>query len=421
MASDVRLRPAGGRARSMTLIRRRGPAEHSPHAARRQHGLQGRVGRAAAAALLVAALLPAAGSAAEGLDVSTPYPAVAVAPGSEATFDISVRTAAPGRVNLDLLDVPAGWTATLRGGGFVVDGVQTAGEEPATVTLELQVPPDASGSVQIILRATTAGRLTTDLPLSLRVEADAAGDVTMTTDFPSLRGPTGATYRFTLDLANDTSEDLTFAVEAQAPEGWQATAKVTGQEQAASAIVEAGGNVGLEVEVTPPEDAQAGAFPLAVTATSGGRTVSADLAIEITGSYSMTLTTPDDRLNFSGTAGGEIRQTLIIENTGTAPLEGLALSQSAAPTGWTVRFDPAQVPPIAPATRGEVTAIIQPSGDAIAGDYQVSIEASNENTSATQQFRVTVETSLLWGLMGIGLIVAVLAGLWFVFRRYGRR
>jgi uncharacterized membrane protein len=34
---------------------------------------------------------------------------------------------------------------------------------------------------------------------------------------------------------------------------------------------------------------------------------------------------------------------------------------------------------------------------------------------------VTVETSLLWGIIGVALIVVVLAGLWFVFQRYGRR
>ena len=37
------------------------------------------------------------------------------------------------------------------------------------------------------------------------------------------------------------------------------------------------------------------------------------------------------------------------------------------------------------------------------------------------EIRVTIETSPLWGFVGIGLIVAVLAGLWWVFRTYGRR
>ena len=392
MATDVSLRPAGRLARSARL--------------------------AIAALLAVAALAPAHALAVEGLTVTTPYPAVAVAPGTDVSFELTVATATPSRVDLAIDGVPEGWTAELRGGGFVVDGVQTSAE-PATVTLDVTVPAEASGEQQLTVRA-TSGSLASDLPLSIRIEAEAAGDVTLTTDFPQLRGASDATYRFTLDLTNDTPEDLTFAINAEAPAGWQATAQVTGQEQAASAIVEAGASVGLEVEVTPPANAPAGAVPITVTAVSGARQVSAELAIEITGSFSMTLTTPDDRLNVSGSAGSQIRQTLVVTNTGTAPLEAVTLEASDTPSGWSVTFEPATVT-VAPQAAENVTAVIQPSGDAIAGDYQVSIDASNESATASQAIRVTVETSLLWGVIGIALIVVVLAGLWFVFQRYGRR
>jgi uncharacterized membrane protein len=403
MASDVTVRPSHERERR---ARRLGPA----------------IARVAAIALLaVGWVLPGAAVAAEGLDVSTPYPAVAVAPGSDVSFDITVDTATPGRVDLEVRGVPDGWSATLRGGGFVVDGVQTTADAPAEVTLEVQVAADATGSQDLVVRATSGG-LTTDLTLSLRVEAEAAGDVTLTTDFPALRGPSDVTFPFNLDLSNDTPEDLTFVVEAQAPEGWEATTTVTGQEQAASALVEAGANVGIQVEVTPPENVAAGTVTIPVTAVSGSRQISAELTVEITGSYAMTLSTPGDRLNVNGAAGSEIRQVIEVENSGTSPLEGVQLTASN-PSGWSVRFEPAEVPAIpAGGQPAQVTAIITPSGDAIAGDYQVTITASSDTAaSETLALRVTVETSLLWGLIGVALIVAVLAGLWWVFQRYGRR
>lgn len=415
MAHDVSGRPASGRGH-------RASDRHRPP---RRRGTGVTVARAVAGALLALAwLLPAPALGAQGLHVTTPYPAVAVAPGSDVAFDIAVSSATPGRVNLALQGVPQGWTATLRGGGFVVDGVQATAEEPAQVTLEITVPGDATGTQDIVVRATSGG-LTTDLPLTLRIEAEAAGDVSLTTDFPSLRGASDATFPFSLTLSNNTPEDLTFVVEAQVPAdagpGWQATAQVSGQDQAASALVEAGSNVTIDVEVTPAENAAAGAYPVTVTATGAGSPVTAELQVEITGSYSMTLTTPDQRLNTSGSAGSAIRQTLLITNTGTAPLEGLTMSQTV-PTNWRVTYEPAEIPAIPPgADPVEVTAVITPSGDAIAGDYSVSIDASNENAEASQDIRVTVETSLLWGLIGVALIVAVLAGLWFVFQRYGRR
>jgi uncharacterized membrane protein len=414
MASEVSARPAGRRGDRPTVRAPRPPGSAS--------GLRTALARAAAAALLALGwLLPSAATAAQGLDLSTPYPAVAVAPGSDVSFDLTVDAANAGRVALGLRGVPQGWTATLRGGGFVVDGVQTTGGEPAKVTLDVKVPADASGRQEIVVRATSGG-LTTDLPLTLRIAEQAAGDVTLTTDFPSLRGPSDATFPFKLTLTNDTPRDLTFVVEAQPPQGWQATAKVTGQEQAASALVDAGGNVGIDVEVTPPDDVAAGTVKIPVTATSGSKQVAAELQVEITGSYSMALRTPDDRLNTSGSAGSQIRQTIEVQNTGTSPLEGVTLN-ATNPTGWSVRFEPAEVPAIpAGGQPTQVTAIITPSGDAIAGDYNVKISASNDTAGSSDlDLRVTVETSLVWGLVGVAIIVAVLGGLWWVFQRYGRR
>ena len=69
----------------------------------------------------------------------------------------------------------------------------------------------------------------------------------------------------------------------------------------------------------------------------------------------------------------------------------------------------------------QVTAHLTPSGNAIAGDYVTSFKASSTLANASTDIRVTVETSLLWGAVGVGLIVLVLAGLWWTFRRYGRR
>lgn len=412
MANGASARPAG---RGRTGLPRSGA--RSPGGA----GIIARSVRVATAALLaIAWLVPGGASAAEALTVSTPYPAVAVAPGTDVTFDITVDSASAGRVDLALQGVPQGWTASLRGGGYVVDGVQTTAEEPATVTLEIEVPDDASGAHNLVLRA-TQGSLTTDLPITLRIQEDATTGVSLTTDFPSLRGPSDATFPFTLTLRNDTPRDLTFVVAAEAPEGWTATAEVSGQDQAASALVEAGSTISVSVEVTAPENVEAGTTPVRVTATSSGLSATADLQVEITGSYSMTLTTPDNRLNTSGSAGSEIRQSLVVTNTGTAPLEGLTL-RGTPPQGWSVRFDPEAVPTVPPGQEQPVTAIITPSGDAIAGDYEVTITGANDQAGDTElALRVTVETSLIWGLIGVAIIIAVLAGLWWVFQRYGRR
>ena len=79
----------------------------------------------AATAVFLGGLVPVVG-AADGLDVTTPYPSIAVAPGSSASFDLTITSSQSGTVSLAVLGAPTGWKATIHGGGFVVQGVTAA-------------------------------------------------------------------------------------------------------------------------------------------------------------------------------------------------------------------------------------------------------------------------------------------------------
>lgn len=387
-----------------------------------------RIGRGAARIGLIGAALGVAlvgvapaTSAADSIELTTPYPAVAAAPGAKVTFDLSVKTPAPARVGLSLGAVPAGWTAAMRGGGFVVDGVQTNGTDAAAVTLDVTLPADAGAGAKRITVTASSGGESTALDLDIRVTPSAAGDVTLTTNFPELKGVSTTSFSFTLTLTNDTPDDLTFGAVAEGPAGWTVNATVTSQAQAASTVVKAGDTTSIGVTAKAPADATAGTYPITVDATSGDKSAHADLSVEITGSYSLELTTPDRRLNASASAGGTTDLSVVVNNTGTAEVDGVALS-AAAPTGWTVTFDPATV--TVPANGNiQATAHLRPSAEAIAGDYVITFRANSTtaSASATADIRVTIETSLLWGAVGVALIALVLVGLWWTFRRFGRR
>ncbi|HET9497953.1 MAG TPA: NEW3 domain-containing protein [Candidatus Limnocylindria bacterium] len=372
----------------------------------------------AATLLLLLALAPAI--AGGGLVLSTPFPAVSVAPGTDVRFDITVSAAANTRVALSVSGTPEGWTSTLRGGGFVVDAVQTDAAGAATVELSVAVPADATAGTSRITVAGSGGG-SASLPLDIRVSDEAAGAVTLDTDFPSLRGAAGTTFTFNLTLSNDTAEDQTFAVTAIGPDGWDVNATLTGQAQAASAVVEAGGTSGITVSAASPETVEAGTYPIQVRATVGEQTIDGELSVEITGTNQLTLTTPDGSLSNRGSSGGTITQQLVLVNDGTADLSDVQIT-ATTPRDWTVTYDPADT--LATLAAGEsatVTASIVPSNDAVAGDYVVTFSAAGGDVSDEIEIRVTIETSPLWGFVGIGLIVAVLAGLWWVFRTYGRR
>ena len=376
-------------------------------------GLAGWIGLAVALASAPVSL------ALNPVTLTTPYPAIEVAPGAKVSLAVQVETQDPGRVDLSLDGVPADWTATIRGGGFLVNGVFSDGSEPTEVTVDVTVPESATdGTTRITLEASSDGS-TASLPVDVRVTPNAAGVVTLETDFPELQGSTDASFSFTLTLRNDTPDDLTFGVTATAPPGWTADAEITSQAQAASAIVEAGATTSIKVDVEAPEDAPADVYPITVQATSGDTTAEAQLSVEITGSYDLELTTPDGRLSANASAGSPTDLSVVLRNGGTADIPDVALSAST-PTGWEVTFEPATVT-VPAGGEVQVTARMTPSSNAIAGDYVATFNAQSELADANAEMRITIETSLLWGVVGVGLIALVLAGLWWTFRRYGRR
>jgi uncharacterized membrane protein len=372
--------------------------------------------------LVLATFVPLV-AANDGLEVTTPFPGVAVAPGTKVSFDLTVSSTRNATVALQLGGVPDGWKASLIGGGFVVDGVAVTPDAPGKVRLDVDVPADAANASTALSVTARGGGAQDVLPITIRVNAAAAGDITLTTSTPELTGSSDASFSFDLQLKNDTAQDVTASVAATGPADWDVKAELTGEAQAASTVVEAGATQNVTVTASAPTNAAAGSYPIKVEAHAGDRTISADLAIDVTGSYSMTLTTPNDVLSASGSAGSPTSQVFEITNDGTAPITQVTLTDTP-PTNWTVTYAPAEgIVSIAPGATETITATITPSSEAVAGDYVVSFDAkaAEGGATSTAQIRFTVETSPLWALIGLGIIVLIIGGLFYVFRTYGRR
>ncbi|HLA15257.1 MAG TPA: NEW3 domain-containing protein [Candidatus Limnocylindrales bacterium] len=389
----------------------------------------GRVGRlmvVIATVVAAAAAVAPAALAANGLEITTPYPSVSVAPGSDVSFDLTIKSTTERQVALAVSGVPTGWTATIRGGGFVVDGVQAGPKDDPDVRLDVKIPADApSATTRMTVTATAAGA-SDQVPIAVTVDTAAAGSATMTADFAQLQGPSTQTFTFNLTLRNDTAQDLTFGLNAQGPAGWIVSASPTSQAQAQSVEVTAGSSQAIKVTADPPSDVAAGSYPLLVTASAGDIQTAGELTVDIIGQFELELTTPDGRLNANGSAGSAADMTLSLVNGGTAPLIDVKPTTSA-PNGWEVTFEPETVASIEPGQSASVVAKITPSSAAVAGDYVVTMRASGtsadgqQTASADADIRFTVETSPLFLLIGIGLIVLVFVGLGVVFQRYGRR
>ncbi|MCZ7532379.1 MAG: NEW3 domain-containing protein [Acidimicrobiia bacterium] len=371
-------------------------------------------------ALAVPAVPASAQAIADGMQLSTPYAGVAVEPGETASFPLTIDAPQGTRVGLSIEDVPEGWSASVRGGGFVVDEVIVDEANMPSLKLEVQIPADATEGMYRMVAVADSEIGRSSLELGLRVAEAVGGSVMLGSDFPVLRGPSDATFTFDLTLENQTPDDIQFSLDSRGPEGWTIDVKPSGEARATTLTVAGGGSSKISVDAKPPVDTAAGSYPLTIGAISPGVTVSTDLTVEVTGSYSAQLSTPDQRLNADVQAGQATDVPLVLVNTGSAPLNDVQLS-ATPPSGWDVAFDPTSLATVAPGEAAQLTAIITPSKDAVAGDYVVTLRASVPEAKANVELRTTVKTSGLWGAVGLGLIVLALVGLGVVFQRFGRR
>ncbi|MGH2811038.1 MAG: NEW3 domain-containing protein, partial [Actinomycetota bacterium] len=203
-------------------------------------------------------------------------------------------------------------------------------------------------------------------------------------------------------------------------QGWTVTAHPSAEQQASTVKVEGGGSATLTVEANPPDAIAAGKYNIKVRAEAGPKSAETTLVAEITGNAKIEVTTPNERLNTDAVAGRARKLTLLIKNDGTTALKGVTMSGSP-PGEWKVTFDPEKITEIRAKGSATTEATITPSGDAVAGDYTLTVTASAEGSSDDAELRVTVKTSGFLGLVGLVVIAGAVYMLLRVFGRFGRR
>lgn len=357
-------------------------------------------------------------STAQGFTLYTPYTKISVPPGESIDYPIdvinkggSVRTA-----DISVQGLPKDWTFQLKSGGWSIDQISVLPGEKKSFTLTVQVPLQINkGTYRFLVSA----RGLYELPLEVVVSQQGTFKTEFTVTQDNMVGAAKSTFTFNAKLRNFTAGNQVYALNAEAPPGWTIAFKA-GYKQVSSVNIDAGHTQDLTIDVTAPEEIPAGTYKIPIVASTGLTSADLALTVGITGSYNVQLTTPTGLLSTAVTAGNERQVELVVKNTGSAPLRNISL-QSGNPVNWNVDFDPKTVAELAPGAAAQVIATVRPDDKAIAGDYITNLIARTAETSSTAPLRVSVETSLLWSWSGILIILIALGGVYYLFRKYGRR
>lgn len=371
--------------------------------------------------VLLAGILPFSMQASESdkkVILYTPYTKIAVPPGESVNYSIDVinNSDEVKNANISIKGMPRGWTYEIKAGTWIVSELSVLPKERKNFSLKVDIPLKVNkGTYRFTVVAEGLG----ELPLSITVSKQGTYQTDFTTNQPNMQGNSKSTFTFNATLKNQTADQQLYALVAQAPRGWNVIFKAN-YKQATSAQVEPNATQNITIDINPPANVEAGTYKIPVRAATS--TTSADLELEvvITGTYQMELTTPRGLLSAEITAGDTKRLDLVIKNTGSAELKDIQLS-SGKPVDWEVTFEPTKIDRLKAGETANAVAIVKASKKALPGDYVTKISAKTPEVNSSADFRITVRTPMIWGWMGVLVILVALGCVYFLFRKYGRR
>lgn len=359
----------------------------------------------------------------KGLYLLTDYPAISVRPGTTSTIALKLQNygLAPDRYQLSVAGVPAGWSATLLGGGQPVAAAMPPTDSNVALQLRLDIPASAGiGTQTLTVKADGAGRTLT-LPIAVTLAKELPAKLKVQSKLPDLRGSAKSAFDYQLTIKNDSGRNLVASFAADAPKNFETSfTEAYGSQELSSIPIEAGQSKDVKLHVRPPSTIDAGRYPVTVKVSADDATADTKLSLDIAGQPRLQLSGRDGLVSARAQAGVQSTIPVTVMNSGSAPADSISLSGSG-PNGWKIAFEPKTVDRIAPGEQKEVQALITPTVKSLAGDYMVSLNAASHGENASAQYRVTVSTSTMWGMMGAGIIGIALIVMVGAIARFGRR
>lgn len=354
----------------------------------------------------------------DSLRLYTPYTHISVSPGKTVTYSIDFinKSSKISDEEITVTNIPSTWHYTLTAGGYDIRKLATLPGETKSFTLTVEVPFQVNkGNYRFYAKA---GKIA-ELPMTINVSSGGSNETQLTSDQKNMEGTSKSTFSFKAILKNQTATKQQYALMADAPRGWNVAIKPNYQ-QATSTELEPNSTKDITYEVKPPSVVEAGKYKIPIKAVSGTTSAELEFEVVITGSYDMTLNTPSGLLSAHLTAGQEKKIELEVQNTGSADLANIELN-AAKPKNWEVVFEPIKIEKLLPGKTEKIYATVTADKKAIPGDYVIKIDTKTPEVNSSVSFRMSVKTPVLTGWLGIFIIAGVVAAIFYLFKKFGRR
>jgi len=358
----------------------------------------------------------------EGSFLSCDLPGKPVSPGNSVNFKLSLKNIMdiPQRFTFSFT-LPNGWRLSLKtSSGEEVSEVLLDGGKSVDLTVSITTSPETlAGAYNITVKAYSLS-VSDSITLSVYVQ-NPLTDIRFEASPPYVDVYAGSNARFKLKVTNfgSSKELLNLSLEglAQNLRGWF---EDSSKQEITKVYVGAGEAKEFYAIVSVPKGVKVGPQNFSVQISSPDVSKSLSLTLNVLGLYDVTVA--NQNFYTSLNVGGKGAYSLTIQNTGSQDITNLKVLTGNVPDGFTVTVDPLLVYSLPVNGESTFTISIQTQSDVNAGNYYIDFTVVSDQTQAKQfTLRVEVLQEMSWLIYASVLLLLAVVGLFFIYRKFGRR
>jgi uncharacterized membrane protein len=343
-------------------------------------------------------------------------------PGEDKTIQIFLKNLFNERKTIEFsLENPNGWIVELKdSSGSIIKSINLNSEEEIQFSLIINIPENIEeGEYPIILKA-NSGLYEESLKIIFKIFKGYPNTrINIETPFIDVYAGGSGSITFSLENRGKAEDIIKFSVNGL-PSGFSYMIYDEKNNVVSSILLKPNEIRKLMIKINIPPKIEPSIINASLFIKTNNMENNYPFLLNIVGKYEISYVTENF---YTETFAGDIASFVLdIKNTGYSTLTNVAVEVVNMPSSFNVTINPSLIPILQPLETKSFNVLIDVPPETNAGDYYVTIKiVSNQVESMQRLIHVVVKQRTESIYIGIVIILLAFIGLYFLYRKYGRR
>jgi uncharacterized membrane protein len=175
----------------------------------------------------------------------------------------------------------------------------------------------------------------------------------------------------------------------------------------------------IYLETIPPNSVEKGDYSFNATFRSSDYLYEEGLKVGISGASNMAVCS--EKYKCEITKGDNVKIPIQISNNGNGEALTNVQTEVTTPEGWSVQVSPEEIASIEPGDKQTVIITVVPPANIAASEYKITLNVVSGEEEENDDIRIIIKENSYVGIFGILLLLAVIGGVFYFFRKHTRR